>query len=332
MDCFAAFGSRDDIDRAVDLYLRAAGASESWTRRGHLADAADAVHHRYETYLDPDDLETAIALLQPSDTELLDNAPDPGDHRATIQASEYLAQECDRTGNLTHLRRAIGMLLLAAAQDNLSDNWADYCTVLVHASRLLRHRFEATGDSSFMEQATSMLHEGISECPDRGASWPQSRLLVGISELYANWPDHATEAARYVEDAIRVLVTEASASEDAVDRSALFTRAGELLRNRYDRQADPALLDRAVDCYQQAADAAEQLPVWPRRLSRLACLVTARHKLSGDPEDLERARDLRRQAVCAVDMRRPSLLREQTRLATDLTVLIRARTRSESQG
>ncbi|AXE40242.1 hypothetical protein [Acidipropionibacterium virtanenii] len=332
MDCFAAFGSRDDIDRAVDLYLQSAGASESWTRRGHFSDAADAVHERYETYLDPDDLEMAIVLLQPRSTDLLVNAPDlivnapdHRDHRATIQASEYLAQECDRTGDLAHLRRAIGMLLQAAAQDNLFDNWADYCMILVHASRLLRHRYEVTGDSSFMEQATSMLHEGISECPDHGAPWPQSCLLVGIADLYRHWPDHAAEAAQYVEDAVQVLVTEASDAEDAVNRSALFTRAGELLRDQYDQQADPALLDRAVDCYQQAADAAEQLPVWPRRLSRLASTVTERHELSGKPEDLARARDLRRQAVCSVDMQRPSRLREQTRLATAVTRLIRAR-------
>lgn len=142
IDCFIAFGSRDDIDRAVDLHLQAADAAEPSRRRQHLTDAADAAHRRFEAYHLPEDLDLAIDLLRHRVTDPLD--PGPGDLAPIFQATGYLVQECDRTGDIAHLRRAVSMLLKSAAERNLAGYWADYCELLIHAGALLRHRYDHT--------------------------------------------------------------------------------------------------------------------------------------------------------------------------------------------
>lgn len=330
MDSFTALGGRDDIDRAVSLYLGAISAERAvddlfWTNDYPIA-AAEALHRRFEIWRDPDDLEAAVDILWRGGMDTHGGSFPFWSHRAVIQAAGYLARECDRTRNTEFLKRALDLLLRAAASYNLEEYFWQYCEMLIQASNLLQQQYQRTGDDSYLEQADTILHDGIARLPERGTAQRRASLLTSVADLYSHWPGRSGQVRIQIDDAVHVLLEGYPETDDPADRSVLLATAGKFLQDQYNRRKDPALLDRAIDCYQGAADAAEHTTDWPNRLSRLATALTRRHDLTGDPSDLERANELRRQAVSAIDWHRPGRQREQTRIAVDLAALLAART------
>ncbi|MFF9278701.1 SAV_2336 N-terminal domain-related protein [Streptomyces griseosporeus] len=89
-----------------------------------------------------------------------------------------------------------------------------------------------------------------------------------------------------------------AAGDDADLRVRCLVWAASLYRERYQRTADPAQLDRAVDSWEEAAGlVGEDDPDRPVVLSSLGLVLSVRHGVSGAAEDAARSFEYLRQAV-----------------------------------
>ncbi|CAM3307611.1 CHAT domain-containing protein [Kibdelosporangium persicum] len=217
-----------------------------------------------------------------------------------------LHRQFDRSGDLAHLERAIGLLREAVAKKQNA-------TALHVLSTALLKRHEITGDTVSLDEAAEAGRRAVAALPeghvDRAnhlnslgtvllsrfdrtgvrpvlteaieafraavSATPQGHpYRVGMLHNLSNAVNRASD----VDGAIELLREALTIAEPgSAQESSCWNDLGILLRKRYDGTGDVALLDEAISLLRRAADTASPASAArPRRLSNLAFAVMRR--------------------------------------------------------
>jgi tetratricopeptide (TPR) repeat protein len=290
--------AEETLREAVELLdeaLRASSTSE--LRAAALRNRSEALRRLYEVTGEESALRQAIESAE------LAHALDA----SAVALSLALRREFDRTGAAEHLQRAIGLLREATQAEPPGVSQAR-ALHLLGAALLDRHA--DTADTVALDEAVEVIRRAVEQLPedhpDRanhlnslGTALLRRFDRTGIRPVLTDAVDalraavdatpvsdpqragklrnlgNALSRIAYSDEVVGLLREAATlAQPGSFEESSFWNDLGIALRERFDRDGDPALLVEAIDLLRAAADAAPRTSAArPRRLSNLGAAL-----------------------------------------------------------
>jgi tetratricopeptide (TPR) repeat protein len=337
--CHRLFHVPGAVDSAVLAFDQAATDTEPDDPQlpQRLQFLADALTDRYEVQGRPDDLRTAVSIL-----DRLGNLPAPAGASRTTDRDNVLAKSLlrwyDRFGTPAELDRAISVL---EAATDIASTSEERTTTLLNLSLVLARRFQRDGRLDDLNRAIA-IDESLAEQPPSDRT-PRSTVLGnhGTNLLTRYEMTHepgdlrqaiealtqavqvampgSTDLARHLttlgnalgeqaatsrrrkdaDKAIRVLTAAVEAtSQGSLERANRLNNLGAGYLRRYSITGRLRHLDEAIKTLEEGLRAtAADAPGYAWRASNLAYALSLRHRRRHNQNDLERAASLFRDST-----------------------------------
>lgn len=291
-------GSRTSLNEAITIGQRGASLAAAGhpQRAAVLSNLSTARQQRHGATGNLDDLLAAVEAGEECVALTAALTEDDGNAAGRLSnVASMLSDLYERTGELTHLERALNLAARAATLPSASRNPV---ALLACLAGCLILRFEATGDPTDLTFGIEAARGALAAAPKGHPA--RSGALLALSNALQTQAE-ATDSADGFDEAT-ALVAEAI---DALPQGhphlgLLHNGLGVALRLRFDRQGHPEDVERAVCASQTAVDLLRVTRAGASTASALANLsasLQARYEYGGQESDLERGAECAREAV-----------------------------------